>query len=235
MGVLRRLALWEARARGGWYNSAIDATLSCRTERPHHMADYIEGKRPVIEAFRTGVPMRRYSSRRRPCKKRDSHDRGHHAQGRAQRRRRSCRMLAMSAGQKSARGSASGRHGRRPAPFRLRAASARCVDAANSYAEEHRRPPRYVVLRDRLADAGNLGADQPLLRGRGRIAPDHPQQAQRTRSKLPRTKSRRGRHHARACGAGVRRRAEHPPLAGGGLLGVRRNRAPPTTWCGMRT
>ena len=23
------------------------------------MADYIEGKRPVIEAFRTGVPMRR--------------------------------------------------------------------------------------------------------------------------------------------------------------------------------
>ena len=34
MGVLRRLALWEARARGGWYNSAIDLRYLAELKGP---------------------------------------------------------------------------------------------------------------------------------------------------------------------------------------------------------
>ena len=190
------------------------------------MADYIEGKRPVIEAFRTGVPMRRILMG--DYMKRDPMIEDIMRKA----KRNGVKVIQVprdELDQKSARGSHQGVMAE-AAPFNY-VGIGQVVDAANSYAEEHD-GRALVVLCDHLTDAGNLGAISRSLRGRRRIGPDHPQQAQRTRrgfhvAKAPRAPShtcpwRRCPTSCRASTA-CRRRAS----------GCAPQPSTPTTWCGI--
>lgn len=116
------------------------------------MADYIEGKRPVIEAFRTGVPMRRILMG--DYMKRDPMIEDIMRKA----KRNGVKVIQVprdELDQKSARGSHQGVMAE-AAPFNY-VGIGQVVDAANSYAEEHD-GRALVVLCDHLTDAGNLGA-----------------------------------------------------------------------------
>ena len=131
------------------------------------MADYIEGKRPVIEAFRTGVPMRRILMG--DYMKRDPMIEDIMRKA----KRNGVKVIQVprdALDQKSARGSHQGVMAA-AAPFNYVGLGpvlvtqtgtqlvgiGQVVDAANSYAEEHD-GRALVVLCDHLTDAGNLGA-----------------------------------------------------------------------------
>lgn len=116
------------------------------------MADYIEGKRPVIEAFRTGVPMRRILMG--DYMKRDPMIEDIIRKA----KRNGVKVIQVprdELDQKSARGSHQGVMAE-AAPFNY-VGIGQVVDAANSYAEKHD-GRALVVLCDHLTDAGNLGA-----------------------------------------------------------------------------
>ena len=116
------------------------------------MADYIEGKRPVIEAFRTGVPMRRILMG--DYMKRDPMIEDIMRKA----KRNGVKVIQVprdELDQKSARGSHQGVMAE-AAPFNY-VGIGQVVDAANSYAEEHDGRALIVVL-DHITDAGNLGA-----------------------------------------------------------------------------
>ena len=96
------------------------------------MADYIEGKRPVIEAFRTGVPMRRILMG--DYMKRDPMIEDIMRKA----KRNGVKVIQVprdELDQKSARGSHQGVMAE-AAPFNY-VGIGQVVDAANSYAEEH--------------------------------------------------------------------------------------------------
>ncbi|MEF2897172.1 MAG: RNA methyltransferase substrate-binding domain-containing protein, partial [Senegalimassilia anaerobia] len=96
------------------------------------MADYIEGKRPVIEAFRTGVPMRRILMG--DYMKRDPMIEDIMRKA----KRNGVKVIQVprdELDQKSARGSHQGVMAE-AAPFNY-VGIGQVVDAANGYAEEH--------------------------------------------------------------------------------------------------
>lgn len=116
------------------------------------MTDYIEGKRPIIEAFRTGVPMRRILIgdyvKRDPMTE----------DIRRKARRNGVKVVEVprkDLDEKSARGSHQGVMAV-AAPFPYLGIG-EVIDKANSYAADHDGRALVVVL-DHLTDAGNLGA-----------------------------------------------------------------------------
>lgn len=116
------------------------------------MADYIEGKRPIIEAFRTGVPMRRILMG--DYMKRDPmiEDITRKA------KRNGVRIIQVprkELDEKSARGSHQGVMAE-AAPFGY-VGIGEVAAIANAYAEAHD-GRALVVLLDHITDAGNLGA-----------------------------------------------------------------------------
>ena len=116
------------------------------------MADYIEGKRPVIEAFRTGVPMRRILMG--DYMKRDPMIEDIMRKA----KRNGVKVIQVPRAEldeKSARGSHQGVMAE-AAPFNY-AGIGKVIDDANKYAEEHD-GRALVVLCAHLTDAGNLGA-----------------------------------------------------------------------------
>jgi 23S rRNA (guanosine2251-2'-O)-methyltransferase len=116
------------------------------------MADYIEGKRPVIEAFRTGVPMRRILMG--DFMKRDPMVEDIMRKA----KRNGVKVIQVpkkELDEKSARGSHQGVMAE-AAPFSY-VGIGEVVDVANAYAAEHD-GRALVVICDHLTDAGNLGA-----------------------------------------------------------------------------
>lgn len=116
------------------------------------MADYIEGKRPIIEAFRTGVPMRRILMG--DYMKRDPmiEDITRKA------KRNGVKIIQVprkELDEKSVRGSHQGVMAE-AAPFGY-VGMGEVIDAAGTYAAAHDGRALVVVL-DHLTDAGNLGA-----------------------------------------------------------------------------
>ena len=116
------------------------------------MADYIEGKRPIIEAFRTGVPMRRILMG--DFMKRDPMIEDILRKA----KRNGVKVIQVpkkELDEKSARGSHQGVMAE-AAPFSY-VGMGEIVDASNKYAEAHD-GRALVVVCDHLTDAGNLGA-----------------------------------------------------------------------------
>lgn len=116
------------------------------------MPDYIEGKRPVIEALRTGVPMRRIlmadNIKRDPLV--------NDVQRKAKRFGVEVQLVARKKlDDISERGSHQGVIAEAK-PFEYRGIYD-LIDLANAYAEEHD-GRALVILLDHLTDAGNLGA-----------------------------------------------------------------------------
>lgn len=116
------------------------------------MADYIEGKRPILEAFRTGVPMRRILMgdylKREPML--DDIQR--------KAKRNGVKIIQVpkkELDEKSARGSHQGVMAE-AAPFGY-VGIGEVIDAAATYADAHDGRALVVVL-DHITDAGNLGA-----------------------------------------------------------------------------
>ncbi len=116
------------------------------------MADYIEGKRPIIEAFRTGVPMRRILMgdfmKRDPMIEDIMRKAKRHGV-------KVIQVPKKELDEKSARGSHQGVMAE-AAPFAY-VGMGEIVDASNKYAEVHD-GRALVVVCDHLTDAGNLGA-----------------------------------------------------------------------------
>ena len=116
------------------------------------MADYIEGKRPIIEAFRTGVPMRRILMG-------DFMKRDPMVEDILRKAKRNgvkvIQVPKKELDEKSARGSHQGVMVE-AAPFGY-VGIGEIVNASNEYAEAHE-GRAMVVICDHLTDAGNLGA-----------------------------------------------------------------------------
>lgn len=116
------------------------------------MADYIEGKRPIIEAFRTGVPMRRILMG-------DFMKRDPMVEDILRKAKRNgvkvIQVPKKELDEKSARGSHQGVMAE-AAPFGY-VGIGEIVNASNEYAEAHN-GRAMVVICDHLTDAGNLGA-----------------------------------------------------------------------------
>lgn len=116
------------------------------------MADYIEGKRPILEAFRTGVPMRRILMgdylKREPML--DDIQRKAKREG-----VKVVQVPKKELDEKSARGSHQGVMAE-AAPFGY-VGIGEVIDAANEYAAAHDGRALVVIL-DHITDAGNLGA-----------------------------------------------------------------------------
>ena len=116
------------------------------------MADYIEGKRPIIEAFRTGVPMRRILMG-------DFMKRDPMVEDILRKAKRNgvkvIQVPKKELDEKSARGSHQGVMAE-AAPFGY-VGIGEIVNASNEYAEAHD-GRAMVVICDHLTEAGNLGA-----------------------------------------------------------------------------
>ena len=169
-----------------------------------NMADFIEGKRPVIEALRTGVPIKSILMA-------DNVQRDGLIEDILRKAKRAGATVEMVPRKvldgKSDRGSHQG--------VMAKAASfpyvgiGDVIDAAGKSAEQHDGRALVIIL-DHITDAGNLGAVSRSAEAVGACGIVIPQQAQRARGGFHVQELGR-RHRARARGAGVESRADHEP------------------------